>query len=138
VSFMLRHNNWQCDFYSTRRSREWKKNPQIFVISATNAPRFAYRRGECALLRLNAQGSAMDFILCQYNGCYVARSTWPIFPTPFSWVVLNGTGKAANIRWQQIKTAKHWPAYRSEADTQRLALFLTHLSYRWKLPLSQY
>jgi hypothetical protein len=49
-----------------------KKNPQIFVIGAVTAPCFAGRYGECAPLRLKAQGLAADYVVRQYFWFYVA------------------------------------------------------------------
>jgi hypothetical protein len=62
VSLKLRQHYWRCDSYSAyRRSAANVKKIREFsvLIGAANAPRFAYRCGEDAPLRLLAQGAAL-------------------------------------------------------------------------------
>jgi hypothetical protein len=43
----------------------------------------------------------------------------------------------AKKRWRRFKKVKDCPAPWPEGNTQRLALLLTHLSFRWTLPLKE-
>ncbi len=56
--------------------------------------------------------------------------------SPNNFAVLTGNGNTFDTRRRQIKNSKQCPAPQSQANTQRLALFQTHLSFRWTLPLT--
>ncbi len=98
-------------------------------------PRFAYQHCKSAPLHLKVQPSAADFILRQYGWRYVLLPLNLFFQnSPINWAVINGNGKPKE-RWRRIRKVKGCPAPQSEANIQRLALLLTHLS---TLPLSRF
>jgi hypothetical protein len=53
--------------------------------------------------------------------------------SPINCAVLTGNGNVFNSRWRLNTTA--CPVPQSQAESQRFTLFLTHLSFRWTLPL---
>jgi hypothetical protein len=55
--------------------------------------------------------------------------------SPITWAVLTGNGNMAKPRRNPNKTTKDCPAPQSKAPTLLLTPFLTHLSFRWTLPL---
>jgi hypothetical protein len=58
--------------------------------------------------------------------------------SPIIWAILTGNGKRYKQEGDHLKRQKKHPAPRYEANTHRKTPLLTHLSFRWTLPLSYF
>jgi hypothetical protein len=112
-------------FHLSAMRNEHKKNRRIFVTATANEPRFAYKGRIQQRIKYSANTIGYTWLI-------VHRYFQNL---PINWAVLTGNGNTANIRWRRINTAEQCPASQSKANTQQLALLLTHLSFRWTLPL---
>ncbi len=142
---MLRQYYWRCDSYTAnRQSAANMKNPR----------KSSYWRYESAPLRLNAWQTrtaspistghnAAPIILQYFLYSAITIGVTSLVPlhlffqnSPIILAVLARNGNMAKSRWNPNKTTTECPAPQSETPTLLLTPFLSHLSFRWTLPLN--